>query len=76
MMGGAKKKHKECNRTPYVFLADREKLVTSQTIKYASLNAFPFCLPQGPLQAHCAKSGTPTSFVSTPSSASKLAPKV
>ena len=28
----------------------------------APLNAFPFCSPQGPLQAHCAKSGTPPIF--------------
>ena len=28
----------------------------------APLNAFPFCLPQGHLQAHCAKSDTPPIF--------------
>ncbi len=56
-------------------LAEREGLATTLPM-VAPLNAFPFCSPQGPLQAHCAKSSKPTSFVSTPSSASKLAPKV
>ena len=28
----------------------------------APLNAFPFCSPQGPLQAHCAKSSKPPIF--------------
>ena len=39
----------------------------------APLNAFPFCSPQGPLQDHCAKSGTPPTLFFTPLSASKLA---
>ena len=56
-------------------LAEREGLTTT-LLMVAPLNAFPFCSPQGPLQAHCAKSGTPPSFVFTPSSASELAPKV
>ena len=30
----------------------------------APLNAFPFCSPQGPLQAHCAKSGKPPTLFS------------
>ena len=38
----------------------------------ASLNAFPLCSPQGPLQAHCAKSGKPLPLFFTPLSASKL----
>ena len=42
----------------------------------APLNAFPLCSPQGPLQAHGAKSGTPCLLFPIPLSASKLAPKV
>ena len=30
----------------------------------APLNAFPLCSPQGPLQAHCAKSGKPPTLFS------------
>ena len=35
-------------------LAEREGLTTTLPM-VAPLNAFPFCSPQGPLQAHCAK---------------------
>ena len=39
-------------------LAEREGLATTLPM-VAPFNAFPLCLPQGPLQAHCAKSSKP-----------------
>ena len=53
-------------------MAEREELATALPM-VAPLNAFPFCSPQGPLQAHCAKSGKPLPLFFTPLSASKLA---
>ena len=41
----------------------------------APFNAFPFCSPQGPLQAQLRKKQQAAHFVFTPSSASKLAPR-
>ena len=57
---------------PSDILAEREELATALPM-VAPLNAFPFCSPQGPLQAHCAKSGKPLPLFFTPLSASKLA---
>ena len=54
------------------FVAEREELATTLPV-VAPLNAFPSCSPQGPLQAHCAKSGKPLPLFFTPLSASKLA---
>ena len=54
------------------FVAERKELATTLPM-VAPLNAFPFCSPQGPLQAHCAKSGKPLPLFFTPLSASKLA---
>ena len=47
------------------FVAEREELATTLPM-VAPLNAFPFCSPQGPLQAHCAKSGKPLPLFFTP----------
>ncbi len=41
----------------------------------APLNAFPFCSPQGPLQAQLRKKRQAVSFISIPSSSSALAPR-
>ena len=54
--------------------AEREGLATTLPM-VAPLNAFPLCSPQGPLQAHCAKSGKPRLLFPIPLSASKLAPR-
>ena len=43
--------------------AEREGLATTLPL-VAPLNAFPLCSPQGPLQAHCAKSGKPPTLFS------------
>ena len=43
-------------------LAEREGLATT-LLMVAPFNAFPFCSPQGPLQAHCAKSSKLHPFV-------------
>ena len=43
--------------------AEREGLATTLPM-VAPLNAFPLCSPQGPLQAHCAKSGKPPTLFS------------
>ena len=56
----------------FIFFGEREELATALPM-VAPLNAFPFCSPQGPLQAHCAKSGKPLPLFFTPLSASKLA---
>jgi hypothetical protein len=55
--------------------AEREGLATTLPM-VAPLNAFPFCSPQGPLQAHCAKSSKPCLLFPIPLSTSELAPKV
>ena len=44
-------------------LAEREGLATTLPMG-APLDAHPFCSPQGPLQAHCAKSGKPPTLFS------------
>ena len=41
----------------------------------APFNAFPFCSPQGPLQAHCAKSSKPSLLFPIPLSTSELVPR-
>ena len=52
-------------------LAEREGLATTLPM-VAPFNAFPFCSPQGPLQAHCAKSSKLYLLFYMPLSTSKV----
>ena len=61
---GIKKVYKVENQLLVDYSERRGRGLATTLPMVAPLNAHPFCSPQGPLQAHCAKSGKPPTLFS------------